>query len=289
MFTAQSALQCCSQCFNPSFFTHLSLSTAYPSVTHALSCLPLRPPSVPSSPPPPLLLLLLLHHQGLRRFSALATATRNGQHHKDSVIPRITQTLDRNHSWQAISAFSRDRLEKVEKWDQKKESGSALWTTPSKINKVLNLQPERALCFHISLVVRPKTTSAQWKKTWMKGRPRKVRKYFLHIRGDFLKWIWHGVFCQRVSGASAETNAQMLAFPFLNRRAAVCGNSFVHWVSALHWRVHVCMCCLGSQRGVNCFSEGWTVFVCLIRFSCLSQWLREKHEEWRTKPSFYTH
>lgn len=89
-----------------------------------------------------------------------------------------------------------------------------------------------------------------------------------------LTWVfWHGV-----SGASADTIAQMLAFPFLNRGAAVCGNSFVHWVSALHWRVHVYMCCLGSQRGVNLSSEGWTVFVCLIRLSCLSWWLRGKHE-----------
>lgn len=87
--------------------------------------------------------------------------------------------------------------------------------------------------------------------------------------------------CQCVSGASAETIAQTLAFPFRSRRAAVCGNSFVHWVSALHWRVHVYMCCLGSRRGVNCLSEGWTVFVCLIRLSCLSWPLRG--ETWRVK------
>lgn len=79
----------------------------------------------PCTPAPPLLLPLLLH-QGPRRFSALAATARYGQHHKDSVILCIAETLDRNHSWQPISVFSRF-TERVGKWD-KTERGSALWT-----------------------------------------------------------------------------------------------------------------------------------------------------------------
>lgn len=88
------------------------------------------------------------------------------------------------------------------------------------------------------------------------------------------------MFCQCVSSASAETNAQMLAFPFLNRRAAVCGNSFVHWVSALHWRVHVCMCCLSSQRGVNCFTG--LDCLCLLDMAFMLVAMAER-ETWRVK------
>lgn len=51
-------------------------------------------PLLNPAPPPSRLLLRL--HWGPRRFSALATAARNEQYHKDSVIPRIAQTLDRN-------------------------------------------------------------------------------------------------------------------------------------------------------------------------------------------------
>lgn len=48
-----------------------------------------------------------------------------------------------------------------------------------------------------------------------------------------------------------ETIAHMLAFRFLNGRAAVCGDSFVHLQRALHRRVHVYKYHLGSLRGVN--------------------------------------
>ena len=45
------------------------------------------------------------------------------------------------------------------------------------------------------------------------------------------------------------------------------------------------MCCWGSERGVNRFSEGCTVFVCLIRLSCLSWWLRGKHRDPNRAPA----
>lgn len=48
----------------------------------------------------------------------------------------------------------------------------------------------------------------------------------------------------------------------VKRRAAVCGAFFVGY--------HVCVSCLGRQRGVNGCSRGWAAFVCSMRISCLS-------------------
>lgn len=119
--------------------------------------------------PPPLLL-----HWGPRRILTLAVATRNEQHHKDSVIPHTTD-------WQKPQLTGTSRSSA--KVSQRKEP-SALWTIPGKRNKQHH---KTDLVFYISGYCKPE--SAQWKKTWMRGRLKKVRMPFFACLG---KWIWHG-------------------------------------------------------------------------------------------------
>lgn len=110
----------------------------------------------------------------------------------------------------------------------------------------------------------------------MRGRLKKVRMPFFARLG---KWIWHGCIMSVTRVPPHETIAHMLAFRFLNGRAAVCGDSFVHRKRALHRRVHVYKYHLGSLRGVNGYSRRCRVFVWTIRLLWLSWTVEENIRE----------
>lgn len=141
-----------------------------PLVTHALFCWAQRPPSAPSTP--------LLLSWGPRRILTLAVAARNEQRHKDSVIPHTVPPTERNHSWQATPAFSSHIYIKCKSETQEGTKSSVDYPSEAAA------QTESS---YISGYCRPK--SAQWKKTWMRGRLKKVRMHFSARLG---KWIWHG-------------------------------------------------------------------------------------------------
>lgn len=92
------------------------------------------------------------------------------------------------------------------------------------------------------------------------GQTQKGKNAFLCMFG---KVNLTRLYCERVKGASAETIAQMLAFRFLNGRAAGCGDSFVHRESALHRR---------ACASINIIWVVWGVWTATAKEGSLFGW-----------------
>lgn len=161
----------CFQCFNSTSFIHLPFHLNTPT-SH------MRSSAYHRDHP-------LLHPAPLLPSSSFSTGDQGGFQHlpRQFAMDSTTKTqwslasprtLDRNQSWQPISVFSKEHLESGKV--RQREILFVFWTTHLKQIRFCTWNPNR----HFSQIFccSKKTESTQWKKTWMRGRPRKVRRYF---------------------------------------------------------------------------------------------------------------